>query len=596
MIKISKVALGILGLFLLAISLVSIPALPHAEEKQTPTPTPAPTPMATLEVAREPAIDNLPLRDNPEVYKFDDPSSIVTVYVTVRKGDAAENADYTWQQVNSFNKAWYLTGKVVTVGKAEAIVQFGDETGPLPGEFGYDAEMPNAMISVRGSSSSLAEQKSYKIEFFDDAGTWRGQSTLDLNKHPYDPTRLKNKLSFDLLKEVPDLTSLRTQFVHLYVKDETTTPVQTKFIDYGLFTQIEQPNQKFLKSRLLDSDGQLYKATNFEFYRYPDQIRLVTDPLYNADDFSLRLEIKGNDDNNKLIQMLDDVNNMDIPIEQIFEKYFNADNYFTWMAFNILVGNLDTNSQNFFLYSPVNSEKWYFLPWDYDGAFPLQDHPELRGHYITSWENGISNYWGVVLHRRVLTDEIYRQELNKKVEELLRILTPDRIQSLIDVYSPVVDKYISAMPDLRYLPRNLSQSRAIISLLPDDVNTNYKMYVESLNKPMPFYLGTPQLKSDGTLNFNWDESYNFKPQDITYHFKIGRDIDFKSVVFDTQLINQTKISIPTLKSGAYFWTVIATNEDGQSQTAFDSYAGKNNYLYSGVKHFTVAPDGSITED
>ena len=33
--------------------------------------------------------------------------------------------------------------------------------------------------------------------------------------------RFRNKLSYDLLKGIPELLSLRTQFVHLYVKDET---------------------------------------------------------------------------------------------------------------------------------------------------------------------------------------------------------------------------------------------------------------------------------------------------------------------------------------------------------------------------------------
>src|SRR6185369_6918071 len=116
-------------------------------------------------------------------------------------------------------------------------------------------------------------QKSFKIELKKGEGTWRGQRTIALNKHVFDPSRVRNKLNFDLLKQVPNMVSLRTQFVHLYVKDETSDPWRSNFEDYGLFTQIELPDKTFLKAHLLDPKGQLYKTTFFEFDRYPDQIR-----------------------------------------------------------------------------------------------------------------------------------------------------------------------------------------------------------------------------------------------------------------------------------------------------------------------------------
>ena len=87
-----------------------------------------------------------------------------------------------------------------------------------------------------------------------------------------------------------------------------------------------------------------------------------------AYDLVWRLEVKGSQNHTKLINMLEAINDPLMPIEQTFERYFDADNYFNWMAFNILVGHTDTTSQNFYLYSPQNSEKWYFLPWDYDAS------------------------------------------------------------------------------------------------------------------------------------------------------------------------------------------------------------------------------------
>ena len=70
--------------------------------------------------------------------------------------------------------------------------------------------------------------------------------------------RFRNKLSYDLLKGIPQLMSLRTQFVHLYVRD-LTEGNSAEFQDYGLYTQVEQLNKTGMENHGMDSKGQLYK-------------------------------------------------------------------------------------------------------------------------------------------------------------------------------------------------------------------------------------------------------------------------------------------------------------------------------------------------
>ena len=76
------------------------------------------------------------------------------------------------------------------------------------------------------------------------------------------------------------MVGLRTQFVHLYVKDLTQAD-SGAFVDYGLYTQVEQLNPTALKAHGLDQNGQLYKVNFFEFFRYEDAIRRKTDPAYD---------------------------------------------------------------------------------------------------------------------------------------------------------------------------------------------------------------------------------------------------------------------------------------------------------------------------
>jgi hypothetical protein len=220
------------------------------------------------------------------------------------------------------------------------------------------------------------------------------------------------------MKTIPNMVSLRTQFVHLYVKDETADPPSEAFEDYGLFTQIELPNQRF-ENHLLGRHGQLY-SDHVRVHRYPDQLRSRRSVVQRRG-FSSVLEIKGNDHTKGRCWMTSITEH---PDETTFEKYFDAENYFTWMAFNILVANIDTNAQNFYLYSPQNGQKWYFLPWDYDGTFSREYE---YGYLFSPFQQGLSNYWGSVLHRRVLMVPGYREKLDEKIHELVDVLTPERI-------------------------------------------------------------------------------------------------------------------------------------------------------------------------
>lgn len=581
---------GVLGVFLLFAVAMSLSSTQSIDQNLN---------VATLvipevsPVVREmvPDIDNAPFTDNLALYENDDPNSVIYMYVTVRKGNDSDNTNYTWQQVNDFTKWINGLPAYTVVGKSEAIVQIGDENGPLPSELGYAESVPNATIQIRGNSTTAKPQKSYKIELRSRAGEWRGQTTINLNKHFSDTTRARNKLTFDLVKEIPGMISLRTQFVRLFIKDETTDPPKVTYVDYGLFTQVEQPNRKFLRNHLLDADGQLYKATFFEFHRYSDQIRLVDDPLYDEAAFSKILEIKGNKDHSKLIHMLDDVNNLNIPIEQTFEKYFDANNYFTWLAFNILMGNVDSQSQNFLLYSPKNGNKWYFIPWDYDGDLARQE-----GYYLLDqFEYGVANYWGVPLHSRILKVPRYRQMLDAKISELMKFLTPDRIESMLKQYKEVTDAYSLQMPDLYHMPFTKEDYENAYRLLPGEVQVNYDLYQKSLKAPMPFFLGTPKVV-DNSLVFNWSESYDFNAQNITYHFVVSRNWDFDEVVYEETVMNTNTTRTDLLPPGMYFWQVIATNENNITQSAFDVYFDANRAPHSGMKVFYVDANGNITEE
>ncbi len=586
--NIKKVLLFLMTI-LVALPLGGCGELPASTQAgETATPQASAVPKAAVQDPND-----LPLTEDTSVYKDDDPTSLAHFYITIRKGREADRTNHTFAEVNSVVNLQEMVD--VEMLKAEVIVREGDENGPQPGMYGFSATEPNGTIRLRGKTSTLAPQKSYRIDLFEGAGMWRGQRALALLKHAGDPSRLLNKLYFDLLKDIPDMTSLRTQFARVYVMDETTNPAASKYADYGLFTFVETPNGRFLRNHGLSRDGNLYKANMFEFYRYPDQIKLATDPTFSQTTFETVLEPKGgNNDHSKLINMLTDLNDYSIPIERTIEKHFNADNLVSFVAFNLLMGNSDFNSQNFLLYSPVNADTWYVMAWDGDGSLHYAADRVMGSENPKTWQRGISNVWGMVLFNRMLRVEKYRDLLTRRVDELHKIITPERIKRMVAEYRTVVNPFTHRMPDIINLPVTLEQLEQIYEQMPYDTDLAYEYIQESLKTPMPFFLGGVAVDANGALQFVWDESYNFTPQIVHYAMEVATSWGFAEdeIVYSSPDLVKTEIEIPALPAGEYWWRVVSRNAQGYRQIAFDVKETAEGF-HAGMRAFKIDQNGKV---
>lgn len=548
-------------------------------------------------VEKAPAGDYV-LRDRKSIYADDDEDSVVVMYLTVRRGNSGESTDHTWEEINAHSKYWYEEQGVAQYA-CEAILQIGDETGPLPEELGYTALAPNATVKVRGQSSSYYSQKNYKISLKKDKGSWRDQTVINLNKHQQEGMRFRNKFAFDLLKTIPQTTSCRTQFVHLYVCDQTQDGANAVFEDYGLYTQVEQLSKTYLRNHDMDRYGQLYKVESFEYYRYPEALKLKTDPTYDEVAFNEVLESKGNDNHTKLLAMLDEVNDYATPIEDTLAKWFDVENLVYWMAFHMLVGNYDVQSRNAFLYSPQNVEKFFVLSWDNDGCLFRKEWEVRERLEGMEWERGVSNYWGMVLFNRALRLPDFRAALDAAVEDLLaNYLGQEHLEEMVRGYRAVVEPYVYAQPDMLSAPLSAEQYNEVAQAISGEVQLNYEDYRASLEKSLPFYIATPVLE-DGTLSMGWDASYDFDGEMISYRATLARDPDFADVLTMEEDLVVPQLSVEDPGEGQYFLKVEATNASGYTQVAFDTYVRVDNSASGkvyGTLCFYIMADGSVVLD
>lgn len=448
----------------------------------------------------------------------------------------------------------------------------------------FHSSVENATMKIRGNYSRTLDQKNYAIKLFSKTNLFMKQRKFNLNKHRTDTTRMKNKLALDLIHLVPNITSEKTQFVHLSVNGE----------DYGLFTHVEAIGKEYLRNRGWNEEDNLYNAVNFLFRQHPDlQVDKDGKPL-DEEAFNKIIEIKNGKNHTKLVALIDSINS-DENINLVIEKYFNRKNYLTWLALELIFGNKDTVQHNYYLYNPVYSDTFYFLPWDFDGAWAP------TGSLFRS-EYGISVWWEIPLHRKFLQVKRNREDLYKLVSEIRKkYLTNEVIQEHIDKYKKTIASFIQAPIDAKNLDFKGWQEQA--DLLLPKIDRNIKLFQSVIGHPMPFY----QYFNTNTQTITWSESVDLEHDPLLYRITIADNPDLNQSIFSVDLQADTlkkndnglyEFQLKDLLEQGKYYLEIRAQEIANSEHFQVSYSNlkyifenedgvKGHKLYSGILEFEI---------
>jgi len=549
----------------------------------------------TVKIAPKSILEEGNIKDNEELYENEDDTSVTVMYLTVSSGNEADGSNHTWQEVNTYSSEYYRDLGIDRY-KVEGILQIDEEGDGLDeNSYGYGEEVPNVSVQVRGQTSSRNEIKNYKIRIKDGKEEYHEQRTLNLNKHIGDPYRFVNKMSYDLLDTIPQLMSARTQFVHLYVKD-LTAENSDQYVDYGLYTMVEQINRTYLKNHKLDENGQLYKVTFFEWDKYDAVMMDPEDPEFDRAEFERYIEIKGDEDPQKIQNIVNKIHNYNIPIDEIIEEHFDTENLCYWMAFNLMIGNNDVGARNLYLYSPLNSEKFYFICWDMDASFK-RTYTEWRGRSSDmSWEDGISKFYGLTLVRRMMKEEKYRKMLEDAVDDIYaNYVNHDTVSQRVEMYKGVTLQYLYTYHESEDgTVDDVWTYNMLTSGIPDEVDRNYMIFKESLNNPWPFFVDMPMKNEEGTeITLNWGVSYDVNDQEVTYDLILARDFLFTDIVDEQKDLNVPSYTIDMLEPGTYYLRVVSKNESGYTMECFDYISASGYGKIYGCYCFTVDEKGKI---
>lgn len=435
-----------------------------------------------------------------------------------------------------------------------------------------DMDSKNATIRVRGDSTRGDKYKNYKVKLENNAEPFFGQTNLNINKETQDVTKIATKLQTDLLADIDNIFSYRTYFMRVWIRDASLPKEEQKFQYQGLYTEIEQPNKDYLKARGIGENTVMYKANNFAF-AFSDVLRNTDDPMYDEDAFETVLGIQAGRDHKKLMEMLAAVNDMTLDFQETFQTYFDEENYLTWLAFNLLMGNEDTVSHNYLFFSSGNSKTWYFVPWDFDGALYFKQFVDTKQHPLSL--KSIQGLNASILHRRYFQMDGSIEKLQKKMEELLaKWITKRRVAELVAPYRNVLEKTLSIPPDdgLAYMP--LEELNLYLDHLHEGMINCYELYRENVLYPIPVFIAQPEKQEDGSLKFAWDPSYSYQGLPVTYKIEVYDDAR-KEPVFEQENIEDTSWVLQEgLEPGIYFIRVSVMDSEGHEQTNLERFYGE----------------------
>ncbi len=229
-------------------------------------------------------------------------------------------------------------------------------------------------LRYRGDTARIMPKKSWKI-FFPTSDPFYGQLgvsyEMNLNADYVDQSLLRTYIGYDLFTRA-GVIAPRSGYVRLYINDSY----------YGLFSEVEQIDERFLQRHGIEMHGNLYKP----FY---GRLGLEeNDWWYN---YHYPKKTNRNSGHQDLVAFIELINRT--PDEQFptaIASVMDVNGWLEWYAVNILIGNFEMTNKNYYIYHDFSTDRWMILPWDVDISFGHNEgKPWGLWDRDISWDNPI---------------------------------------------------------------------------------------------------------------------------------------------------------------------------------------------------------------
>lgn len=392
-----------------------------------------------------------------------------------------------------------------------------------------------AKVRVRGDSSRDFDKKSLKIKFETDGV----KKVLNLNAEYKDKSYMHQYMAAFIFRK----SGIPTFSTHYKV-----VVINNKF--EGIYLQVENVDEDFLKRNKLDHNGNLYKAKK-------DGSNLS---VYDEVNYRWQKKTNTNHDKKDLNDLIINLNQVpDSGFLRFIKTTFDYNNLITAIALNSLTGNGSTYYHNYFLFHDISeSGKWMYFPWDMDKSMGSFD--TRLPYYYTSWSymTGGGQPENPLVYR-LLHDKKGLKDYKKKVKELSKtIFSAKELLPEIELLKKKLTPYIDA--DKRDAIGNVKSWEDAVKKMIKYIDEKPKALENQLAEyPSLFCLNNePGYQFDKTAKLRWENSKTNKGS-VIYHVKISPSKTFKNDVLEFNDLKENKLEIENLKPGRYYWHVVADN-------------------------------------
>ena len=240
---------------------------------------------------------------------------------------------------------------------------------------------PDVEFELHGGHVRTLPKKTYRLVFPDDAkpevdwfgGGAESQRRVVLQANWIDPTSVRNKLTFDLIRDMGGLAP-RVGYCILSING----------VWHGLYSLIERIDKLYLEREKLDKDGNLYKAEN--------HLANWNHKADSLDGYDVEInKSNDNDDIDELLSALTYTPQTQADFQVEVEPRLNLEDFDIWQQVHIFALNRDTFTKNYYLYHDIDEElgdpkaRFRIISWDADATFGLNWDGEWLDTDEVSW-------------------------------------------------------------------------------------------------------------------------------------------------------------------------------------------------------------------
>ncbi len=228
--------------------------------------------------------------------------------------------------------------------------------------FGAIAVRFKGNSSYRFARNSL--KRSLKLDFNDieKGRTFFGLTKLNLNNNAMDPSQIREALAYEIFR-AGGVPASRTAFARVFI----TVPSRYQRAYAGLYTIVEQVDERLLKDRFGSGKGMLLKPENLPGLPYLGDAWAVYTNRVHPKSFVTPADAARFLAFVKCLNQADDAG-----FQAAIRGQIDIEEFLRFLALEALLSNMDSplmTGHNYYLYLEPRERRFVWVPWDLNEAF-----------------------------------------------------------------------------------------------------------------------------------------------------------------------------------------------------------------------------------